>query len=296
MRTESLLFVASVLLCAPAPASAWGDEGHEIVAEIATHFMTDTARQKVLSLLAADQDPLTPHDLLSEATWADVFRDSDSNTTKIHYNGTRQWHFVNLEVSAPNLGKACFGMPSLPPGEPASAGPAADCAVDKIDQFAAELSSTATTSAERLLALKFLLHFVGDLHQPLHSSDENDAGGNAKLVTAAGLGTGTLHGFWDRQFVGRLGEDPVQVGDMLAAKITAADAAQWAMGAPADWATEAFALGKSQAYGKLPKPQANGRYALPASYVNASKGVVSLQLSRAGVRLAHVLNEAFQTP
>lgn len=296
MRGSILLLASLLTLWAPAPARAWGDEGHEIVAEIATHFMTNATRRKVLALLAADRDPLTAHDLLSEATWADAYRESDAHTTKVRYDATRQWHFVNLEVASPNLDQACFGMPPLPSGGTASTGPADDCAVDKIGQFAPELSSPTTTPTERLLALKFLLHFVGDLHQPLHSSDENDAGGNAKLVTAAGLGAGTLHGFWDRQFVMRLGADPVAVGDLLASKIAPAEAATWAAGTPAEWAMEAFAIGMAEAYGKLPKPRADGRYALPASYVNAAKTIVSRQLSRAGVRLAHVLNDAFDTP
>src|SRR5262249_57202870 len=69
---------------------------------------------------------------------------------------------------------------------PPAKGPSAACVVDKIDQFAAELGNQVTSASEQLLALKFLLHFVGDLHQPLHASDQ-DAGGNKKLVTGDGL-------------------------------------------------------------------------------------------------------------
>jgi hypothetical protein len=114
----------------------------------------------------ADTDTLTAHDIASEATWADKYRDSDRDTTKIRYKATGQWHFVDVELAQPDLASACFGHPPLPPGIPASKGPPQACVVDKINQFATELGDPATGASEQLLALKFLLHFVGDLHQP----------------------------------------------------------------------------------------------------------------------------------
>jgi S1/P1 Nuclease len=74
-------------------------------------------------------------------------------------------------------------------------------------KFAAELRNAATSASERLLALKFLLHFVGDLHQPLHAADDHDAGDNPRRVIAEGH-PGNLHRFWDFEFVERLGADP----------------------------------------------------------------------------------------
>ncbi len=294
-----LLFSAAIAVAAVAPieaAFAWGPEGHEIVGEVALHFLQPSVRTKVLAMLAADTDPLTAHDFLSETNWADAYRDSDRNTTKVRYNATQAWHFTDIEVDAPDLTTACFGMPALPSGMPASTGPASDCSVDKIDEFAAELASPSTSPAERLIALKFVMHFVGDLHQPLHSSDEHDRGGNNKKVTTTSLGSGELHGFWDTQFVQRLGNDPVAVGDALVSRITAANVTTWSKGTPSDWAMEAFDIARDKVYGKLPKPNTSGTYALPASYVTASKAIVTLQLSRAGVRLANVLNAALAGP
>ena len=83
---------------------------------------------------------------------------------------------MDTELAQPDLASACFDHPPLPAGVPASQGPPPACVVDKIDQFTAELSNPATGASERLLALKFLLHFVGDLHQPLHAADDHDAG------------------------------------------------------------------------------------------------------------------------
>ena len=82
----------------------------------------------------------------------------------------------------------------------ASNGPAEACAVDKVEQFQAELAAAKTDAEERLFALKFLLHFVGDLHQPLHSSDHHDRGGNSVKVIVDDFphnARDELHGFWD---------------------------------------------------------------------------------------------------
>ncbi len=298
MSLEHALVAALACIGVAAPwssARAWGDEGHEIVGEIATHFLTPTARTKAFALLAADQDPLTAHDFVHETTWADHFRDSDRDTTKVHYLQTHLWHFVDIEIADGDVDRACYGHPALPPATVASLGPASDCAIDKIAEFEAELASPRTSASERLLALKFLLHFVGDIHQPLHASDDHDAGGNLKSVTAAGLGSGTLHGFFDTPFVQRLGADPVAVGDALARRITAADVAAWSSGTPTQWAVESFGIAKARIYAKLPAPT-NGTYALPAAFVAAAQGIVTGQLSRAGVRLAAVLNAALASP
>jgi hypothetical protein len=232
------------------------------------------------------------HDIRSEATWADKYRDSDRYTGEIRYQATRLWHFVDIELAEPNLASACFGYPPLPPGIPVSKGPPRACVVDKIDQFAAELANPATADSERLLALKFLLHFVGDLHQPLHAADDHDAGGTKELVTAEGFHPGNLHRYWDIEFVEQLGTDPRQVAASLIGQISETQRQEWSSGTPADWAMEAFAIGRSDAYGLLSRPGDRGTYSLATAYVEKAVGDVSVQLSRAGVRLAHVLNRA----
>ena len=87
---------------------------------------------------------------------------------------------MDVELGQPDLVAACFGHPALPLGIPASKGPPQACVVDKINQFSAELGDPATAYSEQLVALKFLLHFVGDLHQPLHASDDHDSGGRRR--------------------------------------------------------------------------------------------------------------------
>ena len=297
MRPSKALLVASFLLAIfptdPHPASAWGDEGHKVIALIAEHYLDSAVRSKVATLLATDTDPLTGHDIVSEATWADKYRDSDRDTTKIRYQGTWRWHFVDIELTQPDLASACFGLPPLPPGVPASKGSPQACVVDKINQFAAELGDRATGASEQLLALKFLLHFVGDLHQPLHAADDHDAGGNKKLISSEGPHPSNLHHYWDVEFVERLGTDPRQVAAILIGRISEPQRQEWSSGTPADWAMQGFELARRDAYGLLPPPGTQGTYSLPPEYTEQAERDVELQLGRAGVRLRFVMNRAF---
>ena len=290
---------ASLALCllaavgAPAPAHAWGDEGHRIVALVAQHYLSPRTRARVQSLLAHDTSGLTDDtSIADEATWADRYRDSDRDSTRVRYEHTWQWHFVDLELDAPELRGACFGAQALPAGVSASAGPARDCVVDKIDQFETELSSPQTAPAEQLLALQFLLHFVGDLHQPLHAADDHDAGGNRVQVSAPGERAGSLHHYWDTVLVEELGDDAPQVAQALLARIGPRELAAWRRGTPSNWAMESFALARQVAYGELSPQSSRGRYRLSAGYLRDGRAVVALQLSRAGVRLAWLLDRA----
>jgi hypothetical protein len=275
----------------PRAALAWGDEGHEIVALVAQSFLDSDVRKRVTALLAADTGSLTTHDIAASATWADKYRDANINGSR---EKTRQWHFVDIEISNPNFDQACFGHPEIPAGVTASDGPKDDCVVDKIEEFAAELANPATDLEEQVAALKFILHFVGDLHQPLHSSDDGDRGGNNKRVSAAGFKAGNLHHFWDTEFVDQLGPDARSIASDLIGHISKDQQSQWEAGKPSDWATESFQIAKGDAYGELPAPNARGSYRLTDDYVGTATQDVSLQLSKAGVRLAFVLNRALQ--
>ena len=274
----------AVSLLAPRPALAWGDKGHEIVALVAQAHLDPQVLKKVNALLAADADNnLTAHDIASEATWADRYRQSHRNTAA--------WHFVDIELSNPNLDQACFGHPAVPSGQPASAGPADDCVVDKVQEFADELGNSATNSEEQIVALKFLLHFVGDMHQPLHAADDNDRGGNQKKVSASGQHAGNLHHFWDDVFIEQLGPDAKSIASDLVTHISKDDVRAWSQGTPSDWAMESFRVAKKDAYGQLPDPSSKGVYRLDDDYMATAVQDVSIQLSKGGVRLAFILNK-----
>jgi hypothetical protein len=275
----------------PQQAAAWGDEGHQVVALIAQSFLEADVRKRVNALLASDTDSLTAHDIASAATWADKYRDANIDGSR---QKTRQWHFTDIEITAPDLNKACFNHPALPAGTVASNGPAADCVVDKIQEFAAELANSATDPEEQVVALKFLLHFVGDLHQPLHSSDDNDRGGNDKKVSATGFKAGNLHHYWDTEFVALLETDAKSIASDLIGHISKGQEQEWETGKPSDWAVESFDVAKADAYGQLPAPSTRGTYRLTDEYVTTATDDVARQLSKAGMRLAFVLNNALR--
>jgi hypothetical protein len=278
-------------LVAPLQALAWGDDGHKTVALIAQQCLTAPVKNKVRAILAADTDNLTKHDMASAATWADKYR--DVNKRKDHFVHTQNWHFVDMEIGAPDLNAACFGRPALPAGTLASDGPDQMCAIDKIKQFEIELAAPGTDAEERVMALKFILHFVGDIHQPLHSSDHHDRGGNNVKVMVDGFqhkSKDELHGFLDTQFVDAIGAPPSELANSLLKEIKPAQAKQWATDSPEDWQKEAFDIAASDVYGSPPLSADKVQH-LDATYVEAMKKDIKLQLSRAGIRLAYVLNK-----
>jgi hypothetical protein len=159
MRRLAIVLIVATLV--PAQAFAWGSEGHRIIAEIAEqHLQPETARQ-IRDLLAIENETSLAH----VANWADQIRPQRPETAS--------WHFVDIPITAPGYDRSrdCAGD---------------NCVVAKIDQFTDELRNPALAPRQRLEALKFVVHFVGDLHQPLHASDNNDRGGNEVHVTFQG--------------------------------------------------------------------------------------------------------------
>jgi hypothetical protein len=287
-----------LLLCWPLGAAAWGDLGHEVVGAIARQVLQEKyprAWSRIEAMLAADSDALTKPDFASRATWADKYAQSDRDGSRQRYDATWRWHFANVDVKAPDFAAPCH--PALPAGTPASRGPADSCVLDKIDQFGRELADPATPPAERLLALKFLMHFVGDVHQPLHVAErDDDKGGNLVFVLPAGRKTSqTLHSYWDIDLVDRLGNDPNAIARALLERLKG-KADEWSRGTLMDWARESNTLARSVAYdiGTATVTDDAGRQAIPLDdrYATTAGDVAAEQLTRAGLRLARILGEA----
>ena len=238
------------------------------------------------ALLASDADPLTAPDFASRATWADKYR--------IAHRDTAAWHFVDIEIDQPELQTACYGFPALAGGQVASQGPPQDCVVNKIEEFSAELGNAATPSVERLLALKFLIHFVGDLHQPLHAADHQDKGGNCIALTPPQGQLTNLHAYWDVAVVEALGPSASQIADKLDASLGAADLRLWTQGTPRNWALDTFEVGRHDVYAlpSLPTCQNSGSVSLSSGYRAQAEKDAAVQLQKAAVRLAAVLNAA----
>jgi S1/P1 Nuclease len=265
------LRLAAAMWCLwlPCGAHAWGDEGHEIVALIADHYLHPDVRARMNLLLGTDQSGLCEdRGIAAESTWADRYRE--------RHRDTQDWHYIDIETEDRDMA------------------PAHGQLVAKIGVFRRELADPAASRQEHLLALQFLLHLIGDLHQPLHAADDRDHGGNDKQVIAQGERRGSLHHYWDTVFVGRLGKDATAVSHALIAAITPAEQAEAVRGTPASWALESFAIAKTEAYGRLPAARADGIRHLDERYVDDATRTVRHQLQIAGLRLSQVLNQALR--
>ncbi len=266
--------MASVLCASvlgPTRAWAWGREGHRIVALIAADRLTPAARAQVADLLGPD----VPGAMEAVSTWADEIRDERPETER--------WHFVDIEISTAGYDAArdC---------------PGGNCVVAQIRKDERLVAEARLPSPARAEALRFLIHFVGDIHQPLHCADHHDRGGNEVRVMLGGEET-NLHAVWDTAVVTALGDDPAAVSARLEARITPRQARAWSRGGPADWANESFAIAKRAIYGPLLDAEEEGKaIQLPDDYAVRERPLAAEQLEKAGVRLAMVLNMAFSAP
>jgi S1/P1 Nuclease len=309
--------VLSVLALTPAEGRAWNAEGHMIVALVADRLLQaqeSPAQRKVAELLAGDKsNSWTRTDLAGESTWADALLEKTTEGRIATFN----WHYVKLDPANPDLTKACFGKPALPEMAPASHGVQDDCAADKIEQFAKELSDPATLPGERLMALQFLLNLVGDIHDPLYTIEHNDHGGQCVAILLPGAKTPVrLRAYWDDALVADAeGKDPNKAADVIVGRLTPAEIRKWSGSAPAEWAQESYAVAKEVVYsferegsreaeaGKYAFPMRKGEkdpcgtvpvYRVDAGYRERAIAVVKEQLAKAGVRLAFVLRENLQ--
>ena len=265
----SLLAAIVLLLASLVDAIAWGYTGHRVIAEIAEQFLEPETARQVRDLLAIENVTT----LADVSTWADQIR--------VQRPETAPWHYVNIPVHAPE-------------GDPDGYDAARDCpngacVVAKIGQFARVLADRKVPERQRLEALKYLVHFIGDVHQPLHASNNHDRGGNEVPVTFMERQT-NLHAVWDSGII-----EPAVKGDergyamQLTRRITQAELSQWSQGDPISWANESHDAATSAVYGEL---QHAG--ALPDSYETQALPIVNKQLERAGVRLAKVLNDCLR--
>jgi hypothetical protein len=307
---RSVLSFLVVLPLASASAFGWGCEGHQIIALIARAHLTPAASNAVDQLLRENPiDPALsrfckdrPNDLMADsATWADDARTKEK---------TADWHFIDIPLEVPadsDLMKWCKPIDGKP-----------GCIVSAIDYEWALLRDKSQPSAVRAKALRYLIHFIGDLSQPLHASDNHDRGGNCTEITFfAEAKPENLHAIWDYKIIER---------DLEARKMTQA---QYARSLDEDfaeskidvlaWTWESHTLASTVAYADL-KPSIpvapvalgtadqaacnEGRAAVAAlhisinsindEYVSHALPVIREQLAKAGYRLAGLLNQTFK--
>jgi hypothetical protein len=292
-RLLAVLFSATALAGVPFSAHAWGDDGHRIVGHVVEQLVQPRVRERMRAILDTDTSGLTRDtSIAEETTWADKYRDSDRQDTRVGYAATGPWHYVDIELDAPDMNAACYFFPDPQPGQRASEGPARDCIVHKIEQFSAELSDSKTPPMEQLRALQYLLHFVADVHQPLHAGEDHDRGGNDKWIRGPVNRRADLHYYWDTWLVHQLGSQPEETVEQVLALARGPERASWERGGAREWAWESYRLARDAVYAPLPKPGSDGQYTLDAGYLDPAQAVVRIQLARASVRLALVLDRA----
>jgi len=305
-------------LVAP-PAQAWGCKGHQTVASIAEKHLTPEARQFVEKLLAGHPiDPklkrwcgnATTDALVDASTWPDDVR---------HERNNGPWHYIDIP-----LGKHRGPLDEF-------CGPEG-CVTRAIEQQRAILKDKSADPGKRAEAIRYLIHFVGDLHQPLHAANNADNGGNCVAVTYfhhAPLPNPAhpdrdeyapnLHQVWDTEILERDMEisNPRRYADELDEKFQKKSAGWEAAGVQVErWAWESHERAEAEVYGAFPekigmepdlKPKScaeNNRMglrmlekhlAIGEAYQNRAGEIVEISLAEAGVRLAMILNDAAKT-
>lgn len=260
----------ALLVLSPLPALAWGPQGHRLVAELAWAEMSPAARAEAGRLLAGEPDPSLP----GIANWADELRANDPDLGK----RSAKWHYVNLaeDDCRYDAARDC---------------PGGDCAVAAIAAQTAILADRRKPQAERLQALKFVVHLVGDVHQPLHAGFARDKGGNDFQLAIPGQperpgGYGAnLHALWDSTMLSmsKLGDDKYLA---RLEKIQVPAASALALPPPAaDWAEASCRLVLQPGF--YPPT-----HKLAPDYVATWRPLAETQLRLGGEHLARVLDAA----
>jgi hypothetical protein len=267
---KTFVCLLALLLLLPDRALAWGSEGHHIIADIAEQYLQPATAQRVHELLALENVTT----LAAVSMWADEIRAQRPETAP--------WHYVNIPINPPD------GTP--PAYDPRRDCPTGDCVITKIGAFEAVLHNKAAPPRQRLEALKFLVHLVGDINQPLRCADNQDRGGNDVHVDFMGWRT-NLHAVWDTGILAAAHiRDERAYALELARSISPAEAEKWRSGTPADWADDSYGVARNLIYGVWPHDAG----VLPDSYEQKGIYVVQVQLEKGGVRLAAVLNDVLR--
>jgi hypothetical protein len=283
------------------PAQAWGASGHRAVCEVALRNLTPRAKAEVTRLLASQTVVTTAQPLNLELGWACDYPDRT-----VPGGPTRRdpEHFVNYPrtQSTVELDTGC--------------GSAHECVDNAIVGDLAILRSTAVADRHRAVALMYLGHWVGDIHQPLHNSFEDDRGGGK--VNTSGNCTEGLHNAWDtcilqRRFLGVAvtTNPPIETIRTLAASwsgaVTDVERAEWLSSAPWQWSRESYEVTVRPEVGYCIMVQNTCQYdathlafdaahprtvPIDPNYETMAMPIIQRRITQAGIRLAHLINTA----
>lgn len=255
-RAQILLFAS--LLVAPPAALAWGPNGHRIVGQIAANHLTGEAARAVECLIG-------PESLAQASTWPDEVRSDPA------WKKADSWHFVSVDD-----GETLETTQRNPAGD----------VLEALQRFEGVLRDPEATPAAKAEALRFLVHFVGDIHQPLHVGRRDDLGGNRIEVVWFKEPT-NLHSVWDS---GLIENEKLSFTEFVSFidHPTLEEKKTWQASTYAEWARESREL-RDRVY-KI------GDGKLGYAYAYENMPVIKRRLLQAGVRLAGLLNTVFASP
>jgi nuclease S1 len=276
-RSRALVLLSLVTLFSSSDLlHAWSGQGHRLVGLIAAARLTPVATQNVAWLL----DGKTLADV---AGWADSITSEQVQTS--------YWHYLNIppEATGYDRDRDC---PKQPGAEAGSRNDRwRDCVVDRISYWEERLGNPKLDRADRATALKFVVHFIGDLHQPFHALGVGRGGNDVHVRVFGQVDCGTdparpspcnLHSVWDGRLISRRNLDDRAYVEALTKVIAGKGFASQLPGTPAQWAEQSFKLAKEA----LVKPDTN----IDEAYYRRHIGVIDDRLALAAVRLAAVLN------
>ena len=260
----------------PTPALAWGKTGHRVVAAIADAQLSGMTRAHIRELLGGAES------LDEAATWPDDMR---SAPEPFWQKTATPWHYVTLN------------------GVVYDHAPAEGDALEALGRFRATLEDSNASLADKQLALRFIVHLVGDLHQPLHVGKCCDRGGNEIKVSWFGKPT-NLHAVWDSQLVDEEQYSFTELAAKLRRHTSDADLIRWWDINPRDWISESAQYREKIYAGIPPAKKADGKAKKGAAplpdlsygYIYKFTPLMERRLQQAGVRLAAYLNDIYSTP
>ena len=283
--------IALVVLLCPVSAWAWGNDGHKIIAIIAADNLTPAAQSHVANLLGVSADQTGPAMEAAAIRPDSEFRKEDRSTAP--------WHFIDICLRDRRV-----DIPDRCPGE--------NCVTGKIDEYSRRLKESSYDRWGAANDLAFLIHFVGDIHQPLHTANDADLGGNCVKVDSQPRAK-NLHSAWDTTIVRRL-ESSIDSGrpettarrlEQTYANEKALDA--WIPGHTDDIAWESNQIARSDIYAALKIPVEpcdppaamcgnEPEVSLSPTYMDRADELAGHQLAKAGFRLASLLNGIWMQP
>jgi len=287
-RFFSILLSCSLL--SPFSAFGWWETGHQVIARIAAAHLTPAARTRIARILdVPDTSEAIADALARAATWADETKND---------NHTGAWHYIDLtrQDHKSDIPERCEND---------------NCAPARIRLFAAQLSSRTSGSRwSELDALRFVVHLVGDVHQPLHAISDADLGGNCELLDPPLGQARNLHALWDGEIVNAIDPRDKSLAASLERQIQALgpENRELAQGNQDDWVWESHELAEKDIYRPLQIPVepiefpasckvaplaiTGLRLHIETPYIDEMKPIVRSQLIKAGLRLARLLNES----